>query len=166
MNNNNKVKIVFALLASLWLISCGNNTTNDIDFDFSTLKTSKIKTNVDDENKKGGQPDKESFTEELVPYKNNKEILSITKFGKKDPFSKGIQVNKLNLNLKLTGFLNTDSNKYAFVRYLNNKGTITEGSIGGVNTFLLPNGAKVINIDPKNMKLTIKFENEDFVFEL
>ena len=164
--NNNKVKIVFALLASLWLISCGNNTTNDIDFDFSTLKTSKIKTNVDDENKKGGQPDKESFTEELVPYKNNKEILSITKFGKKDPFSKGIQVNKLNLNLKLTGFLNTDSNKYAFVRYLNNKGTITEGSIGGVNTFLLPNGAKVINIDPKNMKLTIKFENEDYVFEL
>ena len=164
--NNNKVKIVFALLASLWLISCGKNTTNDIDFDFSTLKTSKIKTNVDDENKKGGQPDKESFTEELVPYKNNKEILSITKFGKKDPFSKGIQVNKLNLNLKLTGFLNTDSNKYAFVRYLNNKGTITEGSIGGVNTFLLPNGAKVINIDPKNMKLTIKFENEDYVFEL
>ena len=164
--NNNKVKIVFAFLASLWLISCGNNTTNDIDFDFSTLKTSKIKTNVDDENKKGGQPDKESFTEELVPYKNNKEILSITKFGKKDPFSKGSQVNKLNLNLKLTGFLNTDSNKYAFVRYLNNKGTITEGSIGGVNTFLLPNGAKVINIDPKNMKLTIKFENEDFVFEL
>ena len=164
--NNNKVKIVFALLASLWLISCGKNTTNDIDFDFSTLKTSKIKTNVDDENKKGRQPDKESFTEELVPYKNNKEILSITKFGKKDPFSKGIQVNKLNLNLKLTGFLNTDSNKYAFVRYLNNKGTITEGSIGGVNTFLLPNGAKVINIDPKNMKLTIKFENEDYVFEL
>ena len=52
------------------------------------------------------------------------------------------------------------------MRYLNNKGTITEASIGGVNTNLLPNGAKVINIDPKNMKLTIKFENEDFVFEL
>ena len=101
-----------------------------------------------------------------MPYKNNKEILSITKFGKKDPFSKGSQVNKLNLNLKLTGFLNTDNNKYAFVRYLNNNGTITEASIGGVNTKLLPNGAKVINIDPKNMKLTIKFENEDFVFEL
>ncbi len=164
--NNNKVKIVFALLASLWLISCGKNTTNDFDFDFSTLKTSKIKTSVDDENKKGGQPDKESFTEELIPYKNNKEILSITKFGKKDPFSKGSQVNQLNLNLKLTGFLNTDNNKYAFVHYLNNKGTITEASIGGVNTNLLPNGAKVINIDPKNMKLTIKFENEDFVFEL
>lgn len=164
--NNNKVKIIFALLISLWLISCGKNTTNDIDFDFSTLKTSKIKTNVDDESKKGGQPDKESFTEELIPYKNNKEILSITKFGKKDPFSKGSQVNKLNLNLKLTGFLNTDNNKYAFVRYLNNNGTITEASIGGVNTNLLPNGAKVINIDPKNMKLTIKFENEDFVFEL
>ena len=162
--NNNKVKIVFAFLASLWLISCGNNTTNDIDFDFSTLRKSKIKNNIDNENKKGGQPDKESFIEELVPYKNNNEILSITKFGKKDPFSEGVQLNKL--NLKLTGFLNTDNNKYAFVRYLNNNGTITEASIGGVNTNLLPNGAKVINIDPKNMKLTIKFENEDFVFEL
>ena len=166
MNNNNKVKIVFALLASLWLISCGKNSNNDIDFDFSTLRKSKIKSNIDNENKKGSPPGEESFIRELVPYKNNKEILSITKFGKKDPFSKGSQVNKINLNLKLTGFLNTDNNKYAFVRYLNNKGTITEASIGGVNTNLLPNGAKVINIDPKNMKLTIKFENEDFVFEL
>ena len=164
--NNNKVKIVFALLASLWIISCGKNTNNDIDFDFSTLRKSKIKSNIDNENKKGGQPGKESFIRELVPYKNNKEILSITKFGKKDPFSKGSQENKINLNLKLTGFLNTDSNKYAFVRYLNNKGTITEGSIGGVNTFLLPNGAKVITIDSKQNQLKISLDNEDFIFEL
>ena len=102
----------------------------------------------------------------LKKYKQKSEVLSSVTFGKKDPFSEGSQVNKLNLNLKLTGFLNTNNNKYAFVRYLNNKGTITEASIGGVNTNLLPNGAKVINIDPKNMKLTIKFENEDFVFEL
>ena len=165
--NNNKVKIVFALLASLWLISCGNNTTNDIDFDFSTLKTSKIKTSVDDENKKGGQPDKESFTEELIPYKNNKEILSITKFGKKDPFSKGgSQYNKLKSNLKLKGFLNTENNRFVFVNYLDKEGTITEDSIGGINTNLLPIGAKVIKIDPKNKTLTINFENEILTFEL
>ena len=47
------------------------------------------------------------------------------------------------------------------MRYLNNKGTITEASIGGVNTNLLPNGAKVISIDPKNMKLIINFDNEN-----
>tara|TARA_A100001035_G_scaffold144838_1_gene113963 strand:+ start:63 stop:560 length:498 start_codon:yes stop_codon:yes gene_type:complete len=165
MKNNITTKVIFIFFVSLLISSC-SKTNNNTDFDFSTLRKSKIKSNIDNENKKGAQPDKESFIEELVPYKNNKEILSITKFGKKDPFSKGLQVNKINLNLKLTGFLNTDNNKYAFVRYLNNKGTITEASIGGVNTNLLPNGAKVINIDPKNMKLTIKFENEDFVFEL
>ena len=165
MKNNITTKVILIFFVSLLISSC-SKTNNNTDFDFSTLSKSKIKSNFDNKNKKGGQPDKESFIEELVPYKNNKEILSITKFGKKDPFSKGSQVNKINLNLKLTGFLNTDNNKYAFVRYLNNKGTITEASIGGVNTNLLPNGAKVINIDPKNMKLTIKFENEDFVFEL
>ena len=41
-----------------------------------------------------------------------------------------------------------------------------EDSIGGVNTDLLPNGAKVIKIDPKNMKLIIYFENENFIFEM
>ena len=52
------------------------------------------------------------------------------------------------------------------VKYLGNEGTISEESIGGTNTFLLPNGARVINIDPKNLKLTINFENEDYIFEL
>ena len=165
MKNNITTKVISIFFVPLLISSC-SKTNNNTDFDFSTLRKSTIKSNIDNENKKEGQPDKESFIEELVPYKNKKEILSITKFGKKDPFSEGVQVNKLNQNLKLTGFLNTDNNKYAFVRYLNNKGTITEASIGGVNTNLLPNGAKVINIDPKNMKLTIKFVNEDFVFEL
>ena len=118
------------------------------------------------ENKTQNNKIDKSFIRDLVPFETREKIQSKIKYGKKDPFSEGSQVNKLNLNLKLTGFLNTNNNKYAFVRYLNNKGTITEASIGGVNTNLLPNGAKVINIDPKNMKLTIKFENEDFVFEL
>ena len=165
--NNNKVKIVFALLASLWLISCGKNTNNDIDFDFSTLRKSKIKSNIDNENKKGGQPVKESFIRELVPYKNNKEILAIIKFGKKDPFSKeGPKFNKLKSNFKLKGFLNTKNDSFVFVNYLDKEGTITEDSIGGINTNLLPIGAKVIKIDPKSKTTTINFENEIFTFEL
>ncbi len=89
------------------------------------------------------------------------------KFGKKDPFSKvEIKSNKLNSDFKLTGFLNTEIKKYVFVSYLDNEGTITEESIGGVNTNLLPNGAKVISIDPKNMKLIINFDNENFIFEM
>ena len=38
-------------------------------------------------------------------------------------------------------------------------------SIGGSNTNLLPNGAKVVNIDSKKKKLEINFENEVYIFE-
>ena len=165
MKNNITTKIILVFFASSLLFSCSKKN-NDIDFDFSNLKKSKKVNEKKIENKTQNNQIDKSFIRDLVTFEPREKIQSKVKYGKKDPFSEGIQVNKLNLNLKLTGFLNTDNNKYAFVRYLNNKGTITEASIGGVNTNLLPNGAKVINIDPKNMKLTIKFENEDFVFEL
>ena len=165
MKNNITTKIILVFFASSLLFSCSKKN-NDIDFDFSSLKKSKNVNEKKIENKTQNNQIDKSFIKDLVTFEPREKIQSKVKYGKKDPFSEGIQVNKLNLNLKLTGFLNTNNNKYAFVRYLNNKGTITEASIGGVNTNLLPNGAKVINIDPKNMKLTIKFENEDFVFEL
>ena len=165
MKNNITTKIILVFFASSLLFSCSKKN-NDIDFDFSTLKKSKKVNEKKIENKTQNNQIDKSFIKDLVTFEPREKIQSKVKYGKKDPFSEGIQVNKLNLNLKLTGFLNTNNKKYAFVRYLNNKGTITEASIGGVNTNLLPNGAKVINIDPKNMKLTIKFENEDFVFEL
>ena len=85
---------------------------------------------------------------------------------KKDPFSKQEANTKLNTDLKLTGFLATETIKYVFVSYQGNEGTITEDSIGGINTNLLPNGAKVTNIDIKNKILTINFENEDLTFIL
>ena len=69
-------------------------------------------------------------------------------------------------DFKLTGFLNTRINKYVFVSYLGQAGTITEESIGGVNTNLLPNGAKVLNIDPKKLELIINFEDKDYILEL
>ena len=166
MKNNITTKIILVFFASSLLFSCSKKN-NDIDFDFSTLRKSKIKSNIDNENKKGSQPGKESFIRELVPYKNNKEILSITKFGKKDPFSKeGPKFNKLKSNFKLKGFLNTKNDSFVFVNYLDKEGTITEDSIGGINTNLLPIGAKVIKIDPKSKTLTINFENEILTFEL
>ena len=108
-----------------------------------------------------------NYIEDLVPFKDKQEILSTIKFGKKDPFSEGeIQSSKLNSDLKLTGFLDTETKKYVFVSYLDDEGTITESSIGGINTNLLPDGAKVITIDTKNMKLIINFKNEDYIFEM
>ena len=166
MKKNITTKIILVFFVSSLLFSCSKKN-NDIDFDFSTLKKSKINSNIDNEKKKGDQPDKDFFIKELVPYKNNKEILSITKLGKKDPFSKeGPKFNKLKSNFKLKGFLNTKNDSFVFVNYLDKEGTITEDSIGGINTNLLPIGAKVIKIDPKSKTTTINFENEILTFEL
>ena len=169
MKNNIKIKIIFALFASSLLLSCAPKS-NNIDFDFTTLKNSKktkVSTKNNEETKEIVNLENNIPIQALVPLKDKQEILSKTKFGKKDPFSQGeIQSNKLNLNFKIIGFLNTEFNKYVFVSYLDNEGTITEGSIGGLNTNLLPNGAKVISINSKNMKLTINYENENFIFEL
>jgi len=168
MKNHITLKIILTFFLSSLLFSCSKKN-NNIDFDFSTLKKPKKNKVLDKENKNENKIilDNKIYIKDLVPLKNKEEVLSKTKFGKKDPFSKGeSQSNKLNSNLKLTGFLNTEINKYVFVSYLDNEGTIKEGSIGGVNTDLLPNGAKVIKIDPKNMKLIINFENENFIFEM
>ena len=169
MKNNFKLNLLLVFFTSSLLFSCSSKN-NNIDFDFTTLKKSKkVKVN----NKENGDEDKKINQEnsiiikDLVPLKDKQEILSRSKFGKKDPFSKGeIQLKKFNSDLKLTGFLNTENNKYVFVSYLDNEGTIMEGSIGGVNTNLLPNGAKVLKIDPKNNQLIINFENEKFIFEM
>ena len=168
MKNNIKRNILIAISVSSFLFGCSPKN-NNADFDFTTLKKLKKNKIIDKENQTKNKIDFENdiHIKDLVAFKDKQEILSKTKFGKKDPFSEGeIQSNKLNLDFRLTGFLNTEFNKYVFVSYLNNEGTITEGSIGGLNTNLLPDGAKVISIDPENMKLTIKYEDENFMFEL
>ena len=166
MKNSNRLKILFIFFASLILLSCAKKD-NNIDFDFSTLKKTKDISVKDTGNKNKTKPNNKLLIEDLVPLKNREQILSKTNIGKRDPFSKDeFQANKLNSNFKLTGFLNTEKKKYAFVSFLDNKGTITEGSVGGLNTNLLPNGAKVINLDSKNMQLTIDFDNETYIFGL
>ena len=165
MKNNIRLKLLSSTFALSLIFGC-TPKDNNINFDFTTLKkTKKIELNNKDLNEINYENN--ALIKDLVPLKNKQEILSKIKFGKKDPFSEGeSQSNKILKDLILTGFLNTENNKYVFVSYLDNEGTITEDSIGGVNTTLLPNGAKVINIDPKNMQLTISFDNENFIFEM
>jgi len=159
-------RLIFAVCFSSLLISCAPKN-NNIDFDFSKLKRPKKITTIDKVKKVNDDFENDSYLQDLIPLKNKQEILSNTKFGKKDPFSKsGIQTNQLNSALKLTGFLKSKSDVYALVIYLDNQGSLTEESVGGINTNLLPNGAKVIKIDSKNNKLIIDFENEKFIFEL
>ena len=166
MKNNNHIKIIFAIFVVSLLTSCAQKN-NDIDFDFSKLKRPKKITTIDKVKKVNDDFENNSYVKDLIPLKTKKEILSNTKFGKNDPFSKGdLKANKLYLDLKLTGFLNTEIKKYAIVIYFDKQGTLEEESVGGLNTNLLPNGAKVIKIDSKNNKLIISFQNEKFIFEL
>ena len=166
MKNHITIKIILTFFISSLLFSCSKKN-NNIDFDFATLRKSKKDKVIDQENNNKINLENSIHIKDLVPLKDKEEVLSKVKFGKKDPFSEGeFNLNKLNSDFKLTGFLNTENEKYVFVSYLDNEGTITEDSIGGVNTNLLPKGANVISIDSKNMKLIINFENENFIFEL
>ena len=164
------LKLVATILIGSLLSSCkGKNENFEIDLsDFKVPNKSEIiasNLDISDNSKTTNKITKNL----LINYQNKSEVLSSIELGKDDPFSeesiKG-RLNNLYSDFKLIGFLNTRMNKYVFVRYLNNEGTITEESIGGVNTNLLPNGAKVLNIDPKKLKLIINFENKDYILEL
>ena len=163
MKVGKSIKINFFILFSAFLLSNCSRGNNNIDIDLSNLPKPKT---INKENKENKELNKK-FIKDLVPFKNKEIVVSQFKFGKKDPFSESeFQVNKLSSDFKLTGLLNTRVKKYVFVNYLGNEGTISEKSIGGVNTNLLPKGARVIKIDLKGMSLTINYENEDFKFEL
>ena len=165
MKNNITTKVIFIFFVSLLITSC-SKTNNNKDFDFSTLKKSK-KVNEKIENKSQNNQIDKSFIKDLVTFETREKIQSKIKYGKKNPFSRSeIELNELNSNLELTGIVNSKVDKFALVSYLDNEGTITQESIGGLNTNLLPEGAKVINIDTQKMQLIIDYKNETFIFEL
>ena len=156
---------VFILFSSLLLLSC-SQSNEIIDFDLSDLpKPSNTKTN-DEITDKSIQPENKKFIKDLDVFQSKDNLLSKFKVGKKDPFSKNeTKINQFSTDFKLTGFLNTKKNNYAFVSFQGNEGTISENSIGGSNTKLLPSGAKVLTIDSKKKKLKINFDNEVYIFE-
>ena len=159
-------KAHFTLFLSIFLLGCSQKNIK-VDTDLSNLpKPKKVKLINKVDQTKLKTVDKK-IIRDLVPLKDREKVLADFKFGKKDPFSQEeIQVNSLSSDFELKGFLTTKNNKYVFVNYLDMEGSITEESIGGVNTDLVPNLAKVLYIDPINKKLTIFYENEKFIFEL
>ena len=163
-----KKYFVVLFFSSILLFGCSQKN-NIIDFDLSNLPKPKPKTNdLEDKIQKDlDLAQKEGIIKDLVQFKNREKLLSEFKYGKKDPFAKDeSQINRFSSDLKLNGFLNSEDKKYVFVSYLGIEGTISQESVGGLNTNLLPKGAKVIDIDTKNMQLKINFKNEDFIFEL
>ena len=158
-------KILLLIISSIFFSSCSQK--NSLDIDLSDLPKPKNNTITDTLEKDIDYDDNQLLIKDLISFENNEKLLSKYKFGKKDPFSKNEnKLNSFSSNFKLTGFLNTEIEKYVFVSYLGNKGRISENSVGGLNTNLLPDGAKVINIDTKKGRLKISFDNEDYIFEL
>ena len=163
MKNYYYFKLSFVLFTFSLLIGCSQQNKNNIDFDFTTLKKPK-KITIKKEIK---NIENNLLIKDLVPLKSKEQVLFNKKFGKKDPFSlRDVETNQFNLDFKLKGFLNTEFEKYAIVKYLNKEGTLTEESIGALNTNLLPKDAKVIKIDPESKKLIISIDNKNFIFEL
>ena len=165
MKNNNIYKITFLFLSSTLFFGC--TPKNNFDIDLSNLPRPKKEKKTNTEIQELIKPENKSYIKDLVSLKDREQILSQFELGKKDPFSKSdIPLNQLSSNFKVNGFLNTESEKFAFVKYLGIEGKISEKSIGGVNTNLLPEGAKVINIDTKKLEVTIDYGNENLLFEL
>ena len=160
-----KKKFIFLFFTSIFLISCSQKN-NIIDFDISDLpKRKNIKT-AEDEIKKLTNQENKKFIKDLVTFQSKDKLLSEVNIGKKNPFSKSeIELNKFSSNFKLTGFLNTETKNYVFVSYLGVEGPISKDSVGGLNTNLLPNGAKVMAIDSKEKQLKISLDDEDYIFE-
>ena len=161
----NPILLVLAL-TPLLLVSCSSAKNNDFDipnFKIPQKNTLKI---PEQDNSDSLQKKEVNLEDKFLPYKEKSEVLNSVKIGKKDPFAKEAEVRKLSSILKVTGFADTGIDKYVFVSYQKNNGTITEGSVGGVSTNLLPNGAKVIDIDTQNMQLTINFEKKDYILKL
>tara|TARA_B100000886_G_scaffold217133_1_gene150657 strand:- start:879 stop:1376 length:498 start_codon:yes stop_codon:yes gene_type:complete len=158
--------IVLIFFISILLSNCSQKN-NNIDLDLSNLPKPKINDkdvqlgkNIENENN-------ELFIRDLISFETKEKILSKFKIGKKDPFSAGgVQQNKFSSDFKFKGFLNTKMEKFVFVSYQGNEGTISEDSIGGLNTKFLPDGAKVIDINTKIRQLKISFDNEEYIFEL
>ena len=156
-------KILIIILFIPLLGSCKKKADN-FDIDLSNFKPTNKTLKIDKEESK------EILTKEvinkLLPLKNRDEVSALIKYGKKDPFSnnESNDSKKLFSDLKLKGFISLSEVNYALVEYSNKEGVINMNSIGGLNTELIPNGVKVIEIDP--IKEIIKLEVDEDNYEI
>tara|TARA_A100001035_G_C27443409_1_gene346935 strand:- start:57 stop:503 length:447 start_codon:yes stop_codon:yes gene_type:complete len=141
------------------LASCGSQKTEEIDISSLQLipkKEKKISPQVVDKSV-------EPVSNKLKSLLTNDQLRQNIKVGKNNPFAGLESENNLTLkNIKLTGFLFINNTNYALVNYMGKSGSIMSNSIGGINTDLLPDGAKVKKIDYKNKTLELLFDKQPY----
>ena len=152
------------VLFTIFISSCSKQKDN-FEIDISKLnlpkKTLEPKVNLDKKS------EKESVTYKLKTLQRKDEIIKNTKYGKSDPFSMGSGDSKnLISNFKLQGFISINNKNHALVSYKNKTGVIDTGSIGGLNTKLIPLDSYVKEINPQEEELILIIDNEKYNIKL
>ena len=151
--------ILITLFSMMLLVGCAGQETEEIDL--SSLKlTPKKETKISTENDTKLTP---KVVNNLKPLINKDQLNSSIEFGRKNPFAsvEKEKNSKLN-NLKLTGFLLINNTKYALVNYKDKSGSITTDDFGGISTDLIPDGAKVREINLKRKILTLVIDQKTY----
>ena len=157
-------KILIISSITLVISACSKKETKD-NFDFSNIKPPVRNSKIVKDNSQ--ETSKIKVKNKLSSLKKRDEILSSIKYGKNDPISSesGNGKNLLS-NLTLKGFISFSEEEFALINYLGEEGTITKNSIGGINTKYLPKGAKVKNFNLLDSKITIVFEDQEFIISI
>jgi len=161
--NRNSSKNIFLLVLSTLLISNCSNSSNDKDLDLSNFRRT-IKENSQNIDKTIKPKSEKKIVEvKLIPLDKKIEVSNSMKFGKKDPFSTfGDETSKLISDFKLKGFISLENKNYALVEFKDQEGLIDIDSVGDINTKLLPPKSYVVNILPKQEKINLMIEGENY----
>ena len=161
------LKNIFITLAGILLITSCGVKSNNVDFDFSTLKLPKKKVSTNSDLSKDVKKEKKEVALKLIRFDKREEIFNSVNYGKKDPFA--ISEDESNLfisNIKLNGFISFQKKDYALIEFQNQRGFIDINSVGGINTKLLPKDTYVKDINPKQEQINLLIGGEDYTIKL
>ncbi len=157
------IKNLTILTTIFFFYGCGVKDKND-DFDLSGLKIPQKENKFEEIAK--SKPTKPVINK-LNPLKANEDILLNVKKGRENPFLPTNKDSKKFIsNLKLKGFISLNDKDYALVEFQKEEGIISNDSVGGLNTNLLPTGAVVKNVDPINQKINLFLDETNYILDL
>ncbi len=102
-----------------------------------------------------------------IPSQNNlltltppEELKNTLEFGKNDPFNIK-DGGGLRSDISLKGIISDQVNKYAIISFKGNLVEVKEGDIGGETNKNIPNGLKVLRINPFEESIIINYKDKN-----